>query len=156
MEDMVTLNLPHDSFTSAVLILYSFGLLGSYPMQLLPVYEILEKTKLFGRLPTLKTFTAFKRLYVRATCVIFTAVLAMVVPKFGLFISLIGSFACTVLVFVLPVIFYEKLHQMHPCKKWSHRILMAFGLLCGIFGAAISIINIIKAFKPADKLSEGV
>ena len=40
--------------------------------------------------------------------------------------------------------------------NWSHRILMAFGLLCGIFGAAISIINIIKAFKPAEPLSEGV
>jgi proton-coupled amino acid transporter len=149
---MVTLNLPHDGLTSTVLILYSFGLLGSYPMQLLPVYDILEKTRSFESLPTLKTFPPFKRLLVRASCVVFTAVLAMVVPKFGLFISLIGSFACTILVFVLPVIVYEKLHQMHPCKKWAHRILMAFGLLSGIFGASISVIKIIKAFAEAPVL----
>lgn len=36
--DMVTLNLPHDNLTSTLQIFYSFGLLGSYPLQMLPVF----------------------------------------------------------------------------------------------------------------------
>lgn len=32
LEDMVTLNLPHDNLTSTLQIAYSFGLLGSYPI----------------------------------------------------------------------------------------------------------------------------
>ena len=41
--------------------------------------------------------------------VILTAIMAMIVPKFGLFINLIGAFACTALAFVLPVRMYDKL-----------------------------------------------
>jgi amino acid permease len=37
-----------------------------------------------------------------------TAIVAMVVPKFGLFINLVGSFACTALGFVIPVLVYNK------------------------------------------------
>ena len=36
--DMVTLNLPHDNLTSTLQIFYSFGLLGSYPLQMFPVF----------------------------------------------------------------------------------------------------------------------
>lgn len=32
INDQVTLNLPHDSLTSTLKILYSIGLLGSYPI----------------------------------------------------------------------------------------------------------------------------
>lgn len=32
LEDMVTLNLPHDNLTSMIQVFYCFGLLGSYPM----------------------------------------------------------------------------------------------------------------------------
>lgn len=38
LDDMVTLNLPSDSLTSTLQIFYSFGLLGSYPIQMLPVF----------------------------------------------------------------------------------------------------------------------
>jgi hypothetical protein len=48
---MVTLNLPHDNLTSFVQILYCFGLLGSLPMQIMPVFEITEKTPCFEWLP---------------------------------------------------------------------------------------------------------
>lgn len=36
IKDMVTLNLPHDGLTSSVQLLYCIGLLGSYPMQVMP------------------------------------------------------------------------------------------------------------------------
>lgn len=36
IKDMVTLNLPHDGLTTSVQLLYCIGLLGSYPMQVMP------------------------------------------------------------------------------------------------------------------------
>ena len=39
------------------------------------------------------------------------AFMAMIVPKFGLFINLVGAFACTVLAFIMPVWIYNKLHK---------------------------------------------
>jgi len=56
LEDMVTLNLPHDNLTSMIQIFYCFGLVGSYPMQLMPVFEIYEKTKSYKNLPSLESF----------------------------------------------------------------------------------------------------
>lgn len=47
IEDMVTMNLPHDNLTSTVQLLYCFGLLGSFPMQIIPAIDITEKSKLF-------------------------------------------------------------------------------------------------------------
>ena len=51
IRDMVTLNLPHDNLTSSVQLLYCFGLLGSYPMQVMPALNIVEKTECFGSCP---------------------------------------------------------------------------------------------------------
>ena len=39
----------------------------------------------------------------RTLVVIFVAIIAMVIPNFGLFISLSGAFTCTALAFILPV-----------------------------------------------------
>ena len=95
--------MPHDNLTSMIQIFYCFGLLGSYPMQLMPVFEIYEKTQSYKKIPTMKAFQPLKRLLLRMLTVILTACGAMVVPKFGLFVNLIGSFACTALAFILPV-----------------------------------------------------
>ena len=46
-KDMVTLNLPHDGLTSTIQIVYSLGLVGSYPIQMMPVFQIVEKSALY-------------------------------------------------------------------------------------------------------------
>jgi len=56
LEDIVTLNLPHDNLTSIVQVFYCFGLLGSYPMQLMPVFEIMEASNIYLRMPTMASF----------------------------------------------------------------------------------------------------
>lgn len=145
---MVTLNLPHDSLTSLVQILYCFGLLGSYPMQMMPVFQIFEKSKAYTKLPTMRHFKGLSRLYSRTLMVVFTAFLAMVVPKFGLFINLTGSFVCTALAFVLPVVIYNRLFwsSLTQRRRWGHRLLMAFGVACGGVSFVISCVEIAKAF----------
>ena len=47
----------------------------------------------------------------RAMIVVFTAILAMTVPNFGLFLNLLGAFAGTTLAFVVPVQIYNKVHK---------------------------------------------
>ena len=47
IQDMVTMNLPHNNLTSAVQLLYCLGLLGSYPIQILPAIDITENSKAF-------------------------------------------------------------------------------------------------------------
>lgn len=53
---MVTLNLPHNNLTMTARLMYSFGLLASFPLQILPAFEISEKTRFFQILPTLPSF----------------------------------------------------------------------------------------------------
>lgn len=114
---MVTLNLPHDNLTSMIQVFYCFGLLGSYPMQMMPVFEIVESANFYGRIPTLSNFKPTKRMVFRTSFVLLTAVGAMVVPKFGLFINLIGAFACTALAFILPVRIYDKTHKEEITRR---------------------------------------
>ena len=47
-----------------------------------------------------------KNIVLRTIIVVFTGLLAMVVPKFGLFINLTGAFACTALAFILPTLMH--------------------------------------------------
>ena len=86
----------------------------------------------------------------------------MIVPKFGLFINLIGSFACTALVFILPVQIYNKLfwNELSNRRKWAHRAMVGFGLACGVVSCIISIKEIVKAFsengEDGDKIGDVV
>lgn len=156
LEDMVTLNLPHDNLTSMIQIFYCFGLVGSYPMQLMPVFEIYEKTKSYRRIPTLPQFTPFKRLLLRTLLVIVTAIGAMIVPKFGLFINLIGAFACTALAFILPVYMYNKIfsEEISERRRWLHYALVIFGCICGAISFVVSMMELIAAFSDSDESGE--
>lgn len=42
VEDLITLNLPHNELTTLVRLIYSFGLLASFPLQMFPCLEIIE------------------------------------------------------------------------------------------------------------------
>ena len=57
---MVTLNLPHNGVTMAARLMYSIGLLFSYPLQAMPAFEISEKTSIFENIPTLRAFPRVK------------------------------------------------------------------------------------------------
>ena len=72
----------------------------------------------------------------------------MIVPKFGLFINLIGAFACTALAFVIPVIMYNKMYSKDMTFKSRvlHYALMAFGVTCGLISFVVSFIDIVNSF----------
>ena len=107
----------------------------------MPVFEIIEQSNLYKRLPTIQCFLASKRIFTRALLVLISATGALVVPKFGLFINLNGSFACTALAFVMPVWFYNRTHegQVSFFWKFTHFIIIIFGILCGAISFFVSI-----------------
>ena len=132
--------------------------MGSYPMQIMPVFEIVEASKFYSHLPTLRTFTPTKRLFLRTLLVLLSAVAAMLVPKFGLFINLIGAFACTALAFILPVQMYNKTHKDTITKKWryTHYLLVFFGVVCGTISFILSVYELVRAFSEHDESAEQI
>ena len=68
-------------------------------------------------------------------------VVAVLIPKFGVFIAFIGSFCCTTLAFIIPaachlIIFREKLSAW---QRGMDMCLMAFGFAGMIFGVAETV-----------------
>ena len=127
-------------------------------MQIMPVFEIFEKSATYQNLPTVGTFPAAKRLILRTVAVILVAISAMIVPKFGLFINLIGAFACTALAFVLPVIMYNQMYSKDMTFKSRvlHYALMAFGITCGLISFVVSFIDIVNSFgEEKESVPEG-
>lgn len=151
INDMVTLNLPHDNLTSTAQLMYCLALLGSYPLQIMPAIDITEKTLCFQSLPQpacMRGSPYGMSIVMRTLIVICTAILAMIVPKFGLFINLTGAFACTALAFILPILMFNTLHadEMTIMRKRVHYFLAIFGMVCGAISVFISVAEIVKAF----------
>jgi len=85
----------------------------------------------------------------RTSAVILTAIIAMSVPKFGLFINLVGSVACTALAFIIPIKIYNTVFvkEITKVRKWLHLGIVVAGLIGGSLSFAISIYNIVLAFS---------
>jgi len=125
-------------------------------MQMMPVFEIVESARAYTRIPTLSNFKPTKRMVFRTGLVLATAIGAMVVPKFGLFINLIGAFACTALAFILPVRIYDMTHKDEITRRRQllHYALVAFGVVCGMISFVISIKDLAAAFSAKDENAE--
>jgi amino acid permease len=82
----------------------------------------------------------------------------MSVPKFGLFINLVGSVACTALAFVIPVLIYNKAYALEITKYriWGHRALIIGGCICGSLSFYSSVKNIIAAFGEGAERTSGL
>ena len=136
-EDLITMNLdPSKSpwTTTAVKTGLSIGLLLTYPMMMMPVYHTIE---------TQKTSTWY-RITVRSLLVILTAIVGISVPGFSEFISLIGSIACSVLAFVIPVVLHILVmgHELTNRKIFVESLVATFGTIGGLFGAIDTISNL--------------
>lgn len=127
-------------------------------MQMMPVFEIIESANFYSRIPTISSFKPTKRMLFRTSLVLVTAFGAMVVPKFGLFVNLIGAFACTALAFILPVRIYDQTHKEEITRRRQlcHYALMAFGIFCGLISFVISVKDLAAAFSAKDESAEEI
>lgn len=150
--DIITLNLPHDWTTVAVKLALCLGLLFTFPVMMVPVFEILERS--------LQQKDAFRNKYssksqtavfaaVRIGLVLFIALVAAGVPGFGLFIALIGSLACASLSFIVPALCHLILFKSDLNWFWASKdvFLIIFGTVGAVCGSAQAISDIIQALR---------
>ncbi|KAI9478703.1 MAG: transmembrane amino acid transporter protein-domain-containing protein [Benjaminiella poitrasii] len=86
------------------------------------------------------------RLLFRGGLLVLIAVIAIFVPFFGDFMSLLGAFSNCALVFIFPVIFYYKLTGIRG-KPWYDYILAFLTLLLGVVGLIFGTISAIEALN---------
>ena len=128
--DLVVLNLPNTSLTFFIRSLIWVWILGSYPIQMFPVIHIIENYSWYLNLPNFTSFDA--RYYiVRTLFVIFTGILAVIIPKFGLFINLVGAFSGAALGMIIPVVMYEKVFKgsIGIFQYILNRLIIIIGIL---------------------------
>ena len=107
VNDIVFLSLPETHLSDAIRIMYSIWLLGSFPLQTFPLYHIVEEYDWYKSLPNTKDFDL--KFYLSRTLInIMLTSIACIIPKFGLFLDFFGSLASNWLIFIFPVILYEK------------------------------------------------
>lgn len=134
-KDIFTLNLGNSWQTVVVKLCLCTGLVFTYPMMMHPVYEVAER-----RL----SLRGSSSQVLRTLIVLCTAWIAVSVPHFGNFLSLVGSSVCCVLSFVLPGwmhlrVFGDSLSVMPRSLDW---FLIISGIVFGIFDTLSSLHDI--------------
>eukprot|EP00003_Mantamonas_plastica_P000126 TRINITY_DN1012_c0_g2_i1.p1 TRINITY_DN1012_c0_g2~~TRINITY_DN1012_c0_g2_i1.p1 ORF type:complete len:360 (+),score=84.72 TRINITY_DN1012_c0_g2_i1:773-1852(+) len=143
-KDVITLNLPGDALDIVTKFAIIFVMLATYPLQLYPVSELLEKRFVLNATNMHSAATEFKRTVVRTVLVCLITFIGNLLPHFGIIISLIGATSGTILSFVLPSLFHLKLFrtEMPRWKIAKDITLIVVGIFMVITGTIISIQNI--------------
>jgi amino acid permease len=125
--------------------------LGNYALVTFPVFEIVESSAVYKRWTNIGRWKMdWTRFYVARTMLVAcTFVIAISIPKFGLFVNLLGALSGTVLAFIMPIMIYDQVHKenISNIRKFAHRILIVFGVVVGCLATAMSVYELYKAFK---------
>ncbi|KAF6160897.1 hypothetical protein GIB67_025432 [Kingdonia uniflora] len=138
--DIITLNLPKDWSATAVKIGLCVGLTFTFPIMMHPIQEIIEaKLKEASWFQKLCFSNAGERFVVymsRGVLVVSLALLALCVPGFGIFVSLVGSTVCALLSFVFPATFHLILmgSSLGIWRKALDYIILSSGLAFACYG----------------------
>ncbi|XP_076296414.1 proton-coupled amino acid transporter-like protein pathetic [Lasioglossum baleicum] len=127
----------------AVAVLFTYGLQYFVPMEIMWA-AIKDKCshKYQGLCETL----------LRAFVVMFTVVVALLVPKLEPFISLVGAIFFSVLGISIPAVVetiscWEGHLGPYKWRLWKNTMLLVFSLFALVFGSWISIVDIIKLYR---------
>mmetsp|Transcript_45642 Transcript_45642/g.108673 ORF Transcript_45642/g.108673 Transcript_45642/m.108673 type:complete len:213 (-) Transcript_45642:13-651(-) len=130
VDSMITKNLPQNKITSFMRLFYCLGLFFTYPVCLHPVHSLNE-----SKYKCLKgSSRGLRRLGLRSAFVVFSGVIALSIPHFGLFLGLLGSMACALLAFVLPSLFHYRRLDRADATAFGDGMdifLIVFGLVAG-------------------------
>lgn len=139
-------NLPDGSAKMASTIIITLHVLMAIPILLTSFALDLEK--LFGISSFNYSFVkeTILRISLRLTLIIIITVIAIFVPFFGDFMSLLGAFSNCALILIFPIIFYLKLTGVRN-KPWGELVLCFFVVLLGIVGLIFGTISAVEALK---------
>ncbi|KAL0587363.1 hypothetical protein ABG067_002980 [Albugo candida] len=156
-KDVLTLNMENGGekfnfLTILVNVCLCVGLFFTYPLMLVPVFEIMqswihspntEESLKKDDVQRSESLAVNRTSHSRTTClrssaVLLTGLIAAGVPDFGPFISFIGATCCSLLAYVLPTFFY--LHIFYGVNgentPWYHDYYRIGLLLIGALGVA--------------------
>jgi solute carrier family 36 (proton-coupled amino acid transporter) len=135
---VIVLNLPqHTWFTKAIMILLMISLYASFPVMLFPVFSLLDNIFFSAHTRMLEP----KRTALRTVVVALVVAVAVSIPHFGLFMSLIGGLGSSSLCFLFPTLCYLAYFWKRRDEKayWSLQVVVCvLIILFGVFAACIS------------------
>ncbi|GAA0143465.1 amino acid transporter [Lithospermum erythrorhizon] len=133
-QDIITTNLGQGLLSCFVQIGLCINLFFTFPLMMNPVYEVMERRFWEGKYS----------LFLRWMMVLVVSLVALLVPNFADFLSLVGSSVCIILGFVLPALFH--LIAFKNDLGWigltTDVALILFGVVCAISGTWSSLAEI--------------
>ncbi|PIA46707.1 hypothetical protein AQUCO_01500326v1 [Aquilegia coerulea] len=132
-KDIITTNFGKGLVSYVVQLALCINLFFTFPLMMNPVYEVFERRFSDGRYS----------LWLRWILVLGVSVVALMVPNFADFMSLVGSSVCSVLGFVLPALFHLMAFkdEIERKAKFLDVAIMFFGLVLGVSGTWSSILQ---------------
>lgn len=134
----------------AVAIFISYGLQGYVPVEIIWKQYVQPRIKDSSKQPQYE-------LGIRFAVVIATFLLAISIPRLGLFISLFGALCLSALGIVFPAIMElcVKWPNFGPLKYivWKDILLIIFGLIGLVAGTYTSLVGIIVSFQSPDEVA---
>jgi proton-coupled amino acid transporter len=115
----ITLNMANTLSSTFVKCALCLGLYLTFPIMMFPIWNIVE---------TPSTSNS-RRIVLRSSLVLVSAMIAYLVPNFGKFLALVGSSICTLLGFVFPSYFH--LYTVGNDLPWHQKVLDVFLLVGG-------------------------
>ncbi|GBG31704.1 Amino acid transporter AVT3B [Hondaea fermentalgiana] len=129
-KEIITLNLGAGVPTKVVKLALSTGLFFTFPLMMFPVYTIIETS------PLIVHQSQCVKSVVRIVIVFGAVFIAIGIPNFGDFISLVGAGACALLALVLPAYFHLRIcnAQMSKMGFVVDVTIIVVGTILGIIG----------------------
>ncbi|XP_027360854.1 amino acid transporter AVT3A [Abrus precatorius] len=135
-KDIITTNLGFGLISGLVQIGLCINLFFTFPLMMNPVYEVVERRFSGSRYS----------LWMRWLMVLVISLVALLVPNFADFLSLVGSSVCVVLSFVLPAMFHCLVFKEE--LGWRGVVLdgaiVVFGIVIAVAGTYTSIMEIVS------------
>ncbi|KAJ0969057.1 hypothetical protein J5N97_021934 [Dioscorea zingiberensis] len=138
-KDIITTNLGRGLVSEIVQLCLCINLFFTFPIMMNPVYEVMER-RAFG-----KNYC----LWARWAVVLVVCLVALFVPNFADFLSLVGSSVCCVLGFILPAAFHLKVfgEEMGWLGITSDIAIVVIGIVFAISGTWSALFEIFSQDK---------
>ena len=153
-DQVITNNLPDGGLHMCVNLLVLLLAATSYTIPVYTVFDILENIdfpccKVDNPSATKDKISYIQALAARLCIVSFTLFIGVLVPHFGLYMALVGSFTGMCLAFIFPAIFHMKI--CYERLQWYDFVIdtgvALFGLVGAIIGCHFSVLALIAEYQ---------